>query len=264
MPEKPVGTLMADKIISRADAKAAGLKRFFSGRPCKRGHVGEFYVNNGGCVECALARSYAWYEANTERAKANVHANYAANRQRIIDYNKAYAAANRHVNNAATARYRIKHSEECKARRRAYKAAHREKIRAAARAYAKANKERIKATAQAWRKANPERYAMLAAAWKKANPEKTKATWLRSRSKRVMAEGSHTAEDLKRIYNAQCGMCAYCKAELGRKYHVDHIQPLSKGGTNWPANLQILCAPCNLKKGARDPVEHARSLGLLL
>jgi 5-methylcytosine-specific restriction protein A len=31
--------------------------------------------------------------------------------------------------------------------------------------------------------------------------------------------------------------------------HVDHITPMSRGGTDHPANLQALCAACNLAKG---------------
>lgn len=37
--------------------------------------------------------------------------------------------------------------------------------------------------------------------------------------------------------------------ETGIQHHVDHIQPLSKGGRHHPSNLQILTAEENLKKG---------------
>ena len=40
------------QIISRSEAKAKGLKRFFTGKPCKHGHVAERYVGSSGCVEC--------------------------------------------------------------------------------------------------------------------------------------------------------------------------------------------------------------------
>jgi hypothetical protein len=38
--------------ISREEAKALGLKRFF-GRLCERGHDGQRYVRGGGCFGCA-------------------------------------------------------------------------------------------------------------------------------------------------------------------------------------------------------------------
>jgi len=39
-------------IISRGDALRLGCKFFFTGRPCRRGHVAERYVSAGSCVEC--------------------------------------------------------------------------------------------------------------------------------------------------------------------------------------------------------------------
>ncbi len=39
-------------IITRADAAANGKKRYFTGVPCKKGHVAERYVKNTACVGC--------------------------------------------------------------------------------------------------------------------------------------------------------------------------------------------------------------------
>lgn len=39
------------QIISRKEAKALGLKRYFTGAPCKRGHIVERFLN-ARCVEC--------------------------------------------------------------------------------------------------------------------------------------------------------------------------------------------------------------------
>ena len=41
------------RIISYADAKAAGLDRYFTGVPCSRGHIGERRVSSRTCVECS-------------------------------------------------------------------------------------------------------------------------------------------------------------------------------------------------------------------
>ena len=58
--------------------------------------------------------------------------------------------------------------------------------------------------------------------------------------------------------------CAYCGAteNLSR----DHIIPRSKGGTLTRKNVQILCVPCNIKKGdsgiaAQFRCTHGISIG---
>ena len=48
---------------------------------------------------------------------------------------------------------------------------------------------------------------------------------------------------------AVLGAHAIC-AECGQPAeHLDHIQPIARGGTDHPSNLQALCARCNLAKG---------------
>jgi len=43
--------------------------------------------------------------------------------------------------------------------------------------------------------------------------------------------------------------CRYCGKTSGEKeLHVDHVTPLSKGGTNDPANLVTACSECNMGK----------------
>lgn len=41
------------EIISRDEAKVRGLKRFFTGQPCIRGHISEWYVRSPHCLECS-------------------------------------------------------------------------------------------------------------------------------------------------------------------------------------------------------------------
>ena len=101
-----------------------------------------------------------------------------------------------------------------------------------------------------------------AAKWSRDNPDKRKAITNKYRAAKVAAEGSHTANDLSAIHRAQKGRCAECHIKL-TSYHADHIVPLSKGGTNWPRNIQLLCPTCNLRKGDFDPIEWAVRVGRL-
>lgn len=57
-------------VLSRNDARARGMKRYFTGKPCKHGHVRERQVSDGNCVECALARARAYNGRNPGRGRA--------------------------------------------------------------------------------------------------------------------------------------------------------------------------------------------------
>lgn len=71
----------------------------------------------------------------------------------------------------------------------------------------------------------------------------------RRRARKLGAEGSHTSEDLKRLWQEQDAKCAYCGCQLSEDYrHLDHVIPLSRGGSEWPENLAWACPPCNLSK----------------
>jgi 5-methylcytosine-specific restriction endonuclease McrA len=59
-------------------------------------------------------------------------------------------------------------------------------------------------------------------------------------------------------------VCHWCGIRCNKKWHVDHRFPLAKGGAHEKRNLVIACPGCNVRKGARDPVEFAQTLGKLL
>ena len=52
------------------------------------------------------------------------------------------------------------------------------------------------------------------------------------------------------LYNNQKGKCMYCGTKYDiRIFHVDHKTPLNRGGSNSIGNKQLLCGPCNNRKG---------------
>ena len=58
------------------------------------------------------------------------------------------------------------------------------------------------------------------------------------------------------IYGKQEGKCVGCNYSIPfRNITIDHIVPISKGGTDQKENLQLLCNACNSTKGARSQSE---------
>ena len=58
------------------------------------------------------------------------------------------------------------------------------------------------------------------------------------------------------LFGQQEGLCNGCRGDFPFKlYEVDHKIPQSKGGTDHPDNLQLLCSHCNRLKGDR-PQEY--------
>ena len=221
-------------IISRNDARANGLKRYFTGKPCCRGHVCERQTGNGGCLMCCCENTKAWSAANFEKIKEK------------------------------NANYWEKHKDNQKKVNAAYKIANSEKIKAVRKVYAEKNQESIAIKSAEWKERNKDHHTKVKKAWRAANPEKSRC-FVRARRARIRnAEGRHSAEDVQRIFVAQRGKCAHCRISIKPGYHVDHIQPLARGGSNWPRNLQLLCQPCNQTKHAKDPIDWARSKGALL
>lgn len=229
---------MATEVISRKDARAQGLKRYFTGQHCKRGHVAERHVSNLTCMECQREKSRARYpdrDRDAERERLRVWKKN--NREKVRGEAREY-------NNRP----------EIKARQKAYYADNYEHIREGRLArYAEQRQGRI-AYSKAWCEANPD----------KAREHSRMGMCVRRARKRG-AGGTHTATDLAAILKVQGNRCAYCRTSLnGIAKHVDHIIPLKRGGSNARSNLQYLCRPCNQSKGAKHPVDYARSIGLLL
>lgn len=81
------------------------------------------------------------------------------------------------------------------------------------------------------------------------------------------ADGHYSTEDIVRIFTSQKQRCAYfgfCGRSIKLIYHIDHIVPLAKGGSNWPRNIQLTCPECNFRKNALDPLDFAKKQGALL
>lgn len=133
--------------------------------------------------------------------------------------------------------------------------------------YAK-NCEYAKEKVRQYRLSRPDWSRAQRRKWAALNKDAIRTKCRNRRAKLAGSLGSHTNEDIKRILRLQRFRCAYCKTDLmklmKRDRHVDHVTPISRGGSNLPRNLQITCSACNTKKGAKPPMDFARSIGLLI
>ncbi len=91
---------MNNEITSRADALARGLKFYFTGKPCKHGHV---VVRNkwGACCACVWRIKTEWREKNREQHNAWTKRNPARHRAN----NEKYRRVNADRKKASALRY---------------------------------------------------------------------------------------------------------------------------------------------------------------
>lgn len=117
---------------------------------------------------------------------------------------------------------------------------------------------------------NKKKYQDKSKEWRALNPEKVKEQAHKRICKISKIEGSHTAKEIRELFDKQKCKCANClvditlKSRMSTTLHLDHIMPISKNGTNNISNIQLLCRDCNLRKHAKDPFDWAKEQGRLL
>ncbi|MBU0461565.1 MAG: HNH endonuclease [Nanoarchaeota archaeon] len=72
------------------------------------------------------------------------------------------------------------------------------------------------------------------------------------RARLLSAKGSFTKDEWLKVRKVTKGVCPLCGKKVGlEKMSVDHIIPLSKGGTNEISNIRAICKNCNSAIGNR-------------
>lgn len=134
-----------------------------------------------------------------------------------------------------------RHREANQQRGREYYAAHREQGRVNARAWVEANREKRREIQRRYKRSENGRQRDLAS--------------VHNRNARIRnAPGVASVEQMRArwdYYGGRCWMCGRLADEW------DHVIPVARGGSNWPANLRPACRQCNVRKGARDFVKSA-------
>jgi len=64
-------------------AIAAGATHYFTGKPCKNGHIAARPTKGMTCVECSRAAAKGWHASNRERSRANYRQYRSVNRSHV-------------------------------------------------------------------------------------------------------------------------------------------------------------------------------------
>ena len=240
-------------VPEREAAKAAGERFYFTGKPCRNGHLSKRSTATGICCACASVNSIKsaakrpWHPARIEAKAAG-----------LKTYDTGEPCQNGHTAPRYTCNgicvecdamniraYRAKRpgleAKWARERRAKDPSGHRE---ASSRWY-HSNKAAAREICQRWKAANPDRLREL-----------SKIGVNRRRARVAGNGGSFTAADIEALFNHQAGRCAACGSE--DRLEIDHILPIVLGGSSDPSNLQLLCLPCNRSKGRKHPDDWSR------
>lgn len=263
-----------EEVISRESAKAEGLMYFYTGASCVNGHLSYRYTKSGACKKChSLAM-----------AKVN---------KRLREAKRPEIEARIQARKDLSEQLRPERESRQKEYRRQWKIKNAAHVKAVNDKWREENKNRAKATTDSWRLENPDKVKGYSKAWNDRNPiklkekearrwrekkeeltEKNKKWFEKNKGMRSVYAQNYVnkkrnrgklSKDIKSmLFKSQKGLCVCCGKALGADYHLDHIFPLSKGGSNTDDNVQLLRKECNMQKKAMHPVDFMQMRGFLL
>ena len=274
-----------DKVITKKEAVAAGLNRYFIGRECKNGHVHERYISTNQCVLCMrlyhvkktregvvptrLSSNESLQLFVSEEVRAKVVTREQADKQGLKRYFTGLPCKNGHLSERKIT------SGDCL---ECIREAHAQKMQDDL-----VYRKRRKAWSDGWRhspagKQNAEMHRLRKLVLKRATHEiniikNSQLHWYENPQqflidreiKRKFAEARRNAvaqatpdwvdvQELKEVEQLRSEITA----RTGIKYHVDHYYPIQSDvicGLNVPWNLQIITAEENHAKSNKMPEE---------
>lgn len=177
------------------------------------------------CKACKNMRSRLHYAANKSRLQQQHAEYYAKNARTILDHQREY-----------------RKSPAVVERHKKYRLAHRDQFRLKSKRWKEENGDRV----LLYRVKNRDRLREQRRLWHTKNMGKVRAIVHKRRARELGNGGSFTSAEWEALCTKHGNRCLACGKEGALT--VDHVLPVSKGGTGDIGNIQPLCLPCNLKK----------------
>jgi 5-methylcytosine-specific restriction endonuclease McrA len=202
------------------------------------------------CKACASAAQKVRYEANPESARAKTREWYRANHDRALAYAEQYRKVNTEKVCESTRRWRAKSQDKIKESRRQYYQEHKEQCHVRFRQWYQSHRSEQLARMEAFRKVHPDYFSD----WDDRNREKKRGSTNKRRAiLRKVTVGEVSREE---VFRRDRGICHICGKKLTpQMWHLDHLIPLSKGGSHTPENVAVACPRCNIRRGNHGPAQ---------
>jgi cytochrome c553 len=197
--------------ISKKDAKRMGFRRYYTGRPCKKGHLSERWIS-GKCIKC----HHEYKLENDARIKEKRRQHRLEMKKSIQEYDRQYW-----IKNKDRISINRKNDSMIKEYQKNYKKQNQQKISKQMRTYRRENQDVVSASRVSYRTRK-----LHAVPW-----------WLTSKHK----------SQIKRIYEE----ARERTEQTGINYSVDHIVPLQGKeacGLHVPWNLRVITLSRNCSK----------------
>lgn len=155
------------------------------------------------------------------------------------------------------AKWRADNPELERARKAAYYAAHREAVKAKQARYNAAHVEERRESQRAYYAANRDKFREYQTKYRATKPEARRSS---ERRRRAAKRGGPTERfTLPEIFERDGWVCGICSEPIDRtlkfpdpmSVHLDHIVPISRGGSHTRDNVQATHGVCNMRKGNR-------------
>lgn len=236
------------QIISKSEAVILGLKKYFTGKPCKQGHISEKYTNKSTCVECLRLSSALRIDKKRESDKKRYHSLTDAQREKERTRLRIHAAKkykeNPDILRKRARKWRLDNLEKCINRVAEWRKNNRDEL-------LKKRREQYAANPLKFRRFRTDYYAR--------NTELEKSRQALARSKNMVFYNKLNRVRLAKIKRATPLWADQLKIDsiyFNRKkgFHVDHIVPITSNlvcGLHNEFNLQYLSMSDNIKKGNR-------------